>query len=200
MSTTRSTAIREARRGERRDLYRSLALAFEDDPVSCFLHPEPESRAARLERSYGAMVPTLTRHGVMYCDDGLGTAAIWQLPSPPRLSLVPQLLFNLRIALALGSALPRGRILGELLQKHHIPEPHWYLAILGTRPDQQGKGLGSSAMQPVLTRCDREGSLAYLESSKESNIPFYQRHGFEVVGEIAVPDGPTLWPMKREPR
>jgi GNAT superfamily N-acetyltransferase len=82
----------------------------------------------------------------------------------------------------------------------HPEEPHWYLAVLGTATDHQGKGVGSALMAPVLAKCDAEGIPAYLESSKESNIPFYRRHGFEVSGEVNVKNGPKLWPMWRDPQ
>ena len=80
----------------------------------------------------------------------------------------------------------------NLINSMHPSEPHWYLATLGTDPDFQGKGIGSSLLRPVLDHCDAEGWPAYLESSKERNIPFYFRHGFTVVREVPLPvAGPT---------
>ena len=55
-------------------------------------------------------------------------------------------------------------------------------------------------MAPVLSTCDRNGQGAYLESSKESNVPYYQRHGFDVVGEVTFTGGPTIWRMWRDPQ
>jgi GNAT superfamily N-acetyltransferase len=86
------------------------------------------------------------------------------------------------------------------VERQHPRSAHWYLAVLGTDPVHQGKGIGSALLAPVLERCDHEGIGAYLESSKNSNIPFYRRHGFEVTGEIPLPGGPSVWPMWRDPR
>ncbi len=56
-------------------------------------------------------------------------------------------------------------------------------------------------MRAVLHEVDAEGLPAYLESSKESNLSFYNQHGFEVTGEIHTPrGGPTLWLMWRHAR
>ena len=88
----------------------------------------------------------------------------------------------------------------DLVEKKHPVEPHWYLGVLGTGPAHQGRGVGAALLQPVLEKCDREGIPAYLESSKATNIGYYERFGFAVTGEITLRDGPTVWPMWRDPR
>jgi GNAT superfamily N-acetyltransferase len=87
------------------------------------------------------------------------------------------------------------------MEKVHPQEPHYYLEFLGTRRDQQGHGIGSAVMAPMLDRCDEEGVPAYLESSNRQNVPFYARHGFVETGVISAPrNGPKLTAMWREPR
>ena len=105
-----------------------------------------------------------------------------------------------RSALVLRGRARAGLELGRTLEAVHERRPHWYLAIVGTDPVHQGHGIGSALLAPVLEQCDREGSLAYLESSKEVNIRFYERHGFEVTQEVRIPGGPVMWPMLRIPR
>ena len=88
----------------------------------------------------------------------------------------------------------------ELMDQHHPQQPHAYLFLLGTRPQWQSRGLGSALLREVLQRCDRDATPAYLEASSEGSKQLYLRHGFEVTGEIPLPDGPSFWPMWREPR
>ena len=54
---------------------------------------------------------------------------------------------------------------------------------------------------PVLERCDTEGVGAYLESSKDVNVPYYRHFGFEVRQEITHKNnGPKQWLMWRDPK
>jgi ribosomal protein S18 acetylase RimI-like enzyme len=89
----------------------------------------------------------------------------------------------------------------ELMEKHHPDEPHWYLMLIGSDPSVRGAGFGQALMRSRLDRCDAEGVPAYLENSNPRNESYYLRFGFEVTGEIKLPDGgPPMWPMWRDPR
>ena len=85
----------------------------------------------------------------------------------------------------------------DAMEKRHPKELHHYLAILGTDPSAQGRGIGSALMAPVLEQCDTEGLPAYLESSKESNVPFYGRFKFAVTEPFTLRGGPTMHFMWR---
>ena len=88
----------------------------------------------------------------------------------------------------------------DVMEKQHPHTPHRYLQAIGTDPDKQGKGYGGVLIRRRLADADAAGQPAYLESSKEANIPIYQSFGFELTGEIKLPDGPTIWPMWRAPQ
>ena len=86
----------------------------------------------------------------------------------------------------------------EQVGEGHPEAPHWYLPAMGVDPIRQGLGAGSVILEHSLGLCDRTCRLAYLESTNPANIPFYRRHGFEIVGEIQVDGSPVLTRMLRE--
>lgn len=196
---------RPAQKADIRGLAQVLGRAFYDDPVTTWILPEAASRAARLSTFFG----TVTRHhhlgggGVeVACDgEGIGAAALWDPPGGWKQSWHAQLRMVPALIGAFGRRTPAGRAVEGLLNANHPEEPHWYLAVIGSDPSVRGKGFGKAVMQPRLDRCDAEYCPAYLESSKEENVPYYERFGFRVIGEITLPNGgPTLWKMWRAPR
>ncbi|HLI74829.1 MAG TPA: GNAT family N-acetyltransferase [Acidimicrobiales bacterium] len=179
---------------------RSLARAFEDDPVWEFLVPDPATRLRRCEVIFSTMLRVQhVPHASCYTEPDLVAAAIWDPPRQWRMTPSQLLRGTVGFARGFRSGMPNALRTLSAVERQHPKTPHYYLAILGTDPEHQGKGIGSALLRPVLDRCDDSGLGAYLESSKESNIPFYRRHGFEVTGEITLPKGPKIWPMWRDP-
>ncbi len=189
----------EADRGDFIPLSRCLARAFFDDPVSIYLFPKIDTRMINLEKMYLFVLRRFSAYGIVYVESSMKGVAVWQAPSPPKLGFLRECASVLPLLWSARSAMSRLRRVGDVVTKAHIREPHWYLAAIGTEPSYQERGIGSALLDPVLLRCDESKLPAYLESSNEANIPFYQRHGFKVIEELKVPDGPCLWAMLRQP-
>ena len=196
------TGVRKATTADVAQLSRSLAAAFDDDPIMEWMLPRTLRNRGERHRKFHelALRKIHLPNDEVYTTEGLEAAAEWDPPGHWRVGPLMQLRLLPSFVRSLGSRL--GPVIQglTLIEKHHPREPHYYLGILGTDPQHQGKGLGSALLKPVLDRCDAEGVPAYLESSKESNIPFYNRHGFEVTATLHMPKGPPIWPMWRDPR
>ncbi len=105
----------------------------------------------------------------------------------------------------LRSVIPEERLedtLGvfEGMDSYHPHEELWYLPLIATDPSCLGRGLGGALMAHACARIDEEGKPAYLESSNPRNVSLYQRHGFEVMGEIRSGAAPVVIPMYRAAR
>jgi ribosomal protein S18 acetylase RimI-like enzyme len=182
-------------------LAQTLGRAFEDDPIFGWLLPDDKTRLDRITKLHALELEKIfLRHDATWTTADRTGAAIWAPPGKWRVKTSEEIRNLPGLIGCLGRRLIPGLRLFEHVAKFHPREPHWYLAVLGTEPAHQGKGIGSALLQPVLERCDAELVPAYLESSKEANIAFYRRHGFEVRDEITMPGGPTVWPMWRDPR
>jgi GNAT superfamily N-acetyltransferase len=176
------------------------ARAFFDDPLQVWALPDASTRLGLLETMFAAQIAIASIPlGASYTDDTCSVGAFWAPPDRWRIDdddlarLAP-------VARAIGDRFRWFALAFEAMASNHPAEPHWYLGGLGTDPPRQGEGLASAALAPILSHCDANGQPAYLESTKESNIGFYERHGFAVTGEIHIPeDGPCLWKMWRRP-
>ena len=195
--------IRKATKGDVPALTAALARAFDDDPLVNWMVAQDKRRARRV---FDAMELTLKKmsmpHDEVYTTDGIDGGALWAPPGKWKLGILQQLmLMPDMLRIATYKRLPK--VMGGInaIEKKHPHQPHFYLFVLGVDTEKQGRGIGGQLMQPVLERCDREGIPAYLESSKEKNVPLYERNGFKVTEVFNVPNGgPPLWLMWRDPK
>jgi ribosomal protein S18 acetylase RimI-like enzyme len=191
-----SIAVRSASRDEEDAVSALILLAFASDPMARWSLKDP--------RAYLAVMPGLIRafgaasydSGSAYVSDDLGGAALWL---PPGVDPDVETLDRLIRENADPAILSDVAGIFDAMARHHPQAPHWYLPLIGTDPTRQGRGIGGALMRHALARCDRDGVAAYLESSNPSNIPLYQRHGFDILGTIQIGSSPVLTPMLRRP-
>lgn len=199
-----SVEVRPSTHADVPALSKTLGRAFFDDPVMRWMLPDDDERRRKLHRLFGALTRHhhLPRGGVEVAPDGsgIGGAALWDPPGQWQQTRWGEMRAMPALLLAFRKSMTRGLAVAELMKRAHPEEPHWYLAVIGSDPDVRGKGYGNALMRSRLDRCDAEYAPAYLESTDPDNVPYYERFGFEVTGQITLPNGPSLVPMWRQPR
>ena len=200
--------IRALDRGETEQLVAVYRRAFWDDPVIEFLAPDEKSRGRALDAYMRMAVRYALRKGIVQAipggQNGLRVGATWLPPEGVSTGMIDLIRAGfLSFLLANRGNLRKFFAFSQMIEKMHkedIPKEHMYLWVLATDPPEQGKGWGSAVIQPELADADRRGLPCYLETTKPRNLPFYERAGFVVKREVAVPGGgPPLWTMIREP-
>lgn len=77
---------------------------------------------------------------------------------------------------------------GNLVRRHESimrGRKHWYLELLATRPEYQGKGAAGKLLRWGIERADEEGTETYLEASPDGK-PIYEHLGFREVDRLVV--------------
>ena len=178
----------------------TLSAAFHHDPVFEWIYADVAQRRTAVPHFFSVLVEQFaSRHEVRTTPDVDGVA-LWL---PPGEELLPEATAEPIIAELVEGAGPAADRLMEafaVLDAHHPHEPHWYLGFLGVQPSLQGCGIGSALLAATLVGADEAGEPAYLEATSGDNRRLYERHGFEVVRELPLPGGPSLFAMWREPQ
>jgi ribosomal protein S18 acetylase RimI-like enzyme len=174
----------------------TLKLAFAADPATRWVWPDSQKYAANFSLFAKAFGGKAFAHGSAHYVGNYSGAALWL---PPNIHPDVDQLTELLKSTGSNEAKKDGPVIFEKMSGYHPSEPHWYLPLLGVDPYHHRKGFGSALMRHVTDKCDFEMKFAYLESSNPKNIPLYQRHGFEVLGEIQINSSPPIFPMLRKP-
>jgi len=192
--------VRNATAADYAPLTQSLARAFRDDPVFSFLLPDHATRLKKLETVMGIFFSVALPHGACYTTDNYESVTLWRPPDGWHTPVWAFVINGPKLVSTFGRNVFRSLAAVDMMEKIHPHEPHWYLQTIGTDPEFQGKGYGGVIMRDRLAAVDAAHLPCYLESSKDTNIPIYRSFGFELTGEVQLPDGPKIWPMWRKAR
>ena len=192
-------AIEAAEIGEAASL---LSRGMRDNPLHVAAFGEdPARRTQSLYRLFSGMlaVTGLPMLAARQVDGTIVGVLGMSSPDSPR----PPAAQQLRLLLCLLQNGPRAalrtlRWLGAWARREPAGR-HWRLGPVAVDEGLQRMGVGSRLMEVYCAQVDASGEDAYLETDKPGNVSFYERFGFELVGEQEVLGVPN-WFMTRKPQ
>jgi ribosomal protein S18 acetylase RimI-like enzyme len=193
--------IRPAHISEAPHLARLLALAFQADPVSCWLIPDPGERYRRQPDFFRVFIDQAFIHGEVHTTEDRQAVALWFSINPGATNHEEEVTEQ-RLREALGPSHTAFSILARLMNAvHPMAIHHAYLPFIGVQPQLWEHGIGRRLMQYKLAALDATGTPSYLEASSERSRTLYQRLGYRQLPQlIPLPNGPMMYPMWREPQ
>ena len=188
------------------DASKLLCRAFWGDPFMEYLFPDKAERTTLGEKFYLLNI----RHKLKACEvvvtASLKGIAAWCLCGEKGIHKDEENASDpmRRMSYVIGEA-PFQRLVsvGRTLEEERrriMYMPHCYLYLLGVEPGHQGKGYGSLLISPVLKHADEKRLPCYHVTMRESNLLFYDKHGFKLIQAKQLPnEGPFTWFMLRKP-
>lgn len=176
-----------------------VAEAFHDLPPSPWLVADETARKQVFPAYFRLYLQHGLDAGLVYTTLDRAAVALW-FPIGTEPPLPPDG-YDERLAAVTRPWTSRFVVFDAALEaRHPAGTPHHHLALLGVRPDRQGRGLGGALLDAHHKELDRDGLPAYLESSSPRNRQLYRRRGYIALEpSIELPNGPSLVPMWREP-
>jgi ribosomal protein S18 acetylase RimI-like enzyme len=176
-----------------------LATAFAQDPITGFLLQSGPGYQERLVQFFSLLMrarialemPVVVARGT----SGIQGAAMGYATEHPAW---PKELTEEwdRFESVIPELPERMAVYDEIAVKGKPPAPHYYLGVIGVRPDMHGRGVGTHLLRSFcdLSRSDPLSGGVYLETAQESNLRFYERAGFAETGRGRLGSA-TLWCM-----
>jgi hypothetical protein len=82
------------------------------------------------------------------------------------------------------------------IKKLQPKETMYYLWFIGVKPEYQHTGIGMKLLDEIIYHSDSMERPIYLETSTDSNLPWYKKFGFEIYNELDL--GYKLFFLKRK--
>ena len=178
-----------------------ITRGMRDNPTHfAALGEDPERREKRVRRIFSRVLPVMGHldHMLVARHPDNTILGVLGMAPPGRC----QANTKQRMQLALGllplgpRALPRSLRWVGTWEQRDPEERHWHLGPVAVDAHLQGMGIGSKLMRVFCAQMDAAGEAAYLETDKPENVRFYERFGFEIVGDEQVIGVPN-WYMAR---
>ena len=167
----------------------TFTRSFWGDPVMRWLFPDDDefSTTTQLDDFFRRLLAL--EHGLVTHD--VVSFSLWIPPGRPEVDIEPR-----DTVPPSEELIEKFVALGAAIEENTPAEEHWYLQMIGTHPDWQGRGIGSMLIREGLSWASQDGLGVYLETETVENVAYYRHLGFEVRSEWDVGvAGPHMWGM-----
>ena len=179
-----------------------LARAFHHDPFLCWAEPDAARRPRTLATIYRSLLAGAARHEACLVEPRVGSVD-WKAPEHLELGPLEVLASGAwRVALVAPPAVwwRRARHEGQAMARvrAHLDARTAYLGTLGVDPGIQGLGHGGRLLERGVSAMARRWTACVLRTEQPRALPFYRRHGFELVDESVCPvSALRVWVLRR---
>ena len=184
-----TSSIRSATTGDLPAIASTFKKSFRHDPVMRWLFPDDEEFEAT--RQMNDFFRRLLAHERSLVTHDVVAFSLWIPPGRPEVAVEPE-----ATEPPSEELITKFIALGSAIDENTPVEEHWYLQMIGTHPDWQGRGIGSMLIREGLSWASRDGLGVYLETETVENVAYYRHLGFEIRSEWDVAGGgPHMWGM-----
>lgn len=188
--------IRAARWPEQEQIAAVVAEALHTSPLAAWLVPEPMIRVKVLTDVAAIWLEHAFFFGDIQVTDDLSAAAVGfnryrDLPPPAN--------YDDRLTVAAGAHVQRFTLLDKLLAQARTTEAHYHLAVFAVTPAAKRRGLDAAMLAHHEARLDRTDLPSWTETLAGTPA-MYQRHGYQPQPQVALPDGPVIATLRRDPQ
>ena len=162
-----------------------LTEAFSDNQSVNYVIKQDSHRLKRIRRLMQYAVATCHDFGEVWLSDDRNACALTVLSDRKR-STAAVMRRDVQLAfLSTGLSNVYRTLRREAQIKAAHPDgPFCHLWFVGVATAAQGQGKGSQLLKTVIDHHHAQLQSIYLETSTQRNLPWYQRFGFEVYGEL----------------
>ena len=162
-----------------------LASSFKSNQSVNYLIPQTTKREKRIRALMDYSFEMCSLFGKIYVSNDNKACALVSFPERKKTtmkSLISEIKLIFR-SISVGN-ISKAIQREKAISKHYPTEPIYYLWFIGVSPEFQGQGIGEKLMREIIADADQMKRPIYLETSTLKNIPWYQKFGFEVYGEL----------------